>query len=749
MMNTDTTIKAFKLSNFFWLFSALVLSACANNYSDSSKHGMSSPGDSYVFFGGNILTMHRSYEKPENRPEAILVEHGVITMIGAADELKFFAKYDDFDVELIDLQGKTLMPGFVEPHTHLPLLISFSGIADLSPCLPGLYKYRYYAEQPDCSTSLSGTLEIFNESPYRDLEGTDWMVGAGIDPSRLGNKNIGDLREFIDNPAQVLGNPEKITDVGNKPIFLLDQSGHVAYVNIQAFVSAGICEEVLDCGPDNMDNMTPDGQIAYDELIAKGTGTWVVGTNGNFTGKLLEEPSYLIFLSTITNALEENRLAILEALGKKEDTPIEGDSYLNSPFFFHTLNQGKDKAPTFIDEFAKTGVTTIVNAGGFMKSEVEFIETLALAGLDDSKLRYRSLVSVDIVDQDHPLALPQDIAESLHTETWDYKKNKGLYGVYGVKLWVDGSTQGCSGYLEKKYADKGLCAGTKGRAGYNYKPIGLGTKNNVARELRNYWGDKWLIQVHANGDAAMKQTTDAFEVLQEERCGLGLEPNTNPLVIHHATVGGDPKTTKNAIEMIGVSRDNAITCASIGGNPVKLDITLSHTPAHIAYWGGAFQSILDGKGTRAPDGKIEDDSGGRSTMIDATGSDITYDIPFSLHSDVPVSPVNPLWYVEQVVSRNTWFYPNIDTDDAVTMPVSNVKGFGRQNADRYEALRAITIVPARQNLLGNKIGSIAEEKIADLVILDGDPTDVSTDILSINVISTFVNGIKHCWAAEC
>ncbi|MBL1432715.1 MAG: amidohydrolase family protein [Gammaproteobacteria bacterium] len=360
-------------------------------------------------------------------------------------------------------------------------------------------------------------------------------------------------------------------------------------------------------------------------------------------------------------------------------------------------------------------------------------------------------MSVDIVDQNNDGVSHHDIAESLYFNTWD-DTNKGLYGVYGVKLWVDGSTQGCSGYLENEYAADGLCGGTAGSAGYNYKPVGLGIQNNVVPELQKYWGNKWLIQVHANGDAAMKQTTDAFELLQKEACADGgrHNPNTNPLVIHHATVGGDPKTPENAIRMIGESRNKGFSCGSRGIDKLgKLDITLSHTPAHIAYWGGAFQSILDGKGTRAPDGKIEDDSGGRSTMIDATGSDITYDIPFSLHSDVPVSPVNPLWYVEQVVSRNTWFYPNIDTDDAVTMPVSNVKGFGRQNADRYEALRAITIVPARQNLLGNKIGSIAEEKIADLVILDGDPTDVSTDILSINVISTFVNGIKHCWAAEC
>lgn len=694
--------------------------------------------ESFIVHGGTIITMGQN-QSPADYPEAIWVKSGKIMRVGSLSDIQKAAKVSSPDFDVIDLKGKTLMPGFIEPHTHLPQVISFSAIADLSPCLPEPYRFRYYDKTADCPVNLTETFDLFNKSERRDLVGTHWMLGNGIDPSRFGNNDYKNTQKFINNPARYI--EEYVDDAEEKPVFLLDQSGHVAYVNGQAFVSAGICNK-HPCGPGSeaKNPLTEYGKTAYEAL--RGQGTWVVDPDGNFTGKLLEEPAYGAFIAAVTKELQEYN-------GGKEDK-----NYYTSPFFFMNLAEGKKKAPEFIDAFAKTGVTTIVNAGGFTRAEVDFFKMLAEE--ENSKLRYRSLVNVDIKDAKDPKASSLDIAQSLRTKVWD-NDNKGLYGVNGIKIWADGSTQGCSAYLHENYAKDGVCDETSGNDGNNYQQPSKNAAKNLADVMMPYWGDGWLIQMHTNGDKAMSKALDAFEALQNQCTETSFlnRANLMPIVLHHATVGGDPNNKKsNAIPRIKQLRDEVFKCKVAGdGRDIqynaRLNITLSHTTGHVAYWGGAFQSILDGKGqadSDTPNG-IENDIAGRTTMLDAAQSESTAGIPISFHSDVPITPLNPLWYVEQMVTRRTWFYPDLKTSQAKSMPVN--AQFGDQKVSVYEALKAITTVPAMQNLLGSHIGSLEEGKVADLVILDKNPLTVEeTKISAIAVLSTFVNGIQHCWLSE-
>ncbi|MEZ9199610.1 amidohydrolase [Shewanella sp. 10N.286.54.B9] len=685
-------------------------------------HSQQERANSYVFYGGDILTMERATYSAESTPEAMWVKNGIIEFLGNKDEV---LKAAGRDFTAVDLEGKTLMPGFVEPHTHLPLVISFSAVTDLSPCLPEPYDFQYYKDDPgvDCPKGFESTFEVLNKSKKRQLDGTEWIVANGIDPSRMGNDPIEmtTVKAFIDAPAEIL--EKKVTDGSTSPIFLLDQSGHVAYVNRQAFIAAKICKAGADeiCGPDN---------LAKGAKLPGSLGTWVVDAGGHFTGKLLEEPAYAKFM-----------LAIIEALAAGDD---EKESALEtSPFFFMTKEEGLAKAPQFIEQLASTGITTIVNAGGFKESEVLFFKELAAE--QNSRLRYRSLVSADImasaevndIDGNKQTEAQRSfaVANRLRTPVWD-ASNKGLYGVYGVKLWVDGSTQGCSAYLAADYSEAGICQGTAGDKGANY------SSNALLNALKPFWSE-WQVQVHANGNSAMTQALAAFSTLQSN-CGSGDAANKQPIVLHHATVGGSPEARTNIVADIAKYRLESYECKGNANEASPLDISVSHTSAHIAYWGGAFQSILDGKGQVEEGGAIEPDTKGRSTLIDPIAEETRLGIPYSLHSDVPVSPANPLWYVQQVVTRDTWFYTDLATDDAEPMPANSIEG--KQNADIYQALRGITIVPAIQNQLENYIGSLEKGKVADLVILDKNPLKVAAkDIHSIRAKSTFVNGIEHIW----
>ena len=59
----------------------------------------------------------------------------------------------------------------------------------------------------------------------------------------------------------------------------------------------------------------------------------------------------------------------------------------------------------------------------------------------------------------------------------------------------------------------------------------------------------------------------------------------------------------------------------------------------------------------------------------------------------------------------------------------------KSGMDPFEALKAITINPARHIGLGLRIGSLEEGKDADIVLTDGDPFEVST-----NVVRVYIDG---------
>ena len=70
------------------------------------------PKNPTIYFGGDILTMVG--EQP-NYVEAVVTENGRIVFVG--DKAEAINNYPKSSNQ-VDLQGKTLMPGFVEPHVH-------------------------------------------------------------------------------------------------------------------------------------------------------------------------------------------------------------------------------------------------------------------------------------------------------------------------------------------------------------------------------------------------------------------------------------------------------------------------------------------------------------------------------------------------------------------------------------------------------------------------------------------------------
>lgn len=196
-----------------------------------------------IFLGGPIVTVNANNEEVE----ALAVKDGKIVALGQQADIK--KNWSGSKTQVIDLNGRTLMPGFVEPHVHIVLTSMVEGLwLDLSNfTLP-------YDTLETISTKLRAAL--------KNVPPGGWLAGFGVDPSRTSPFMAELTTEVLDKVS---------TDV---PIFIVNQSGHIAYVNTKAFEVAGVT------------NKTPN---------PPGGGIYVKDAQGNLTGKLIEPPSYLPF----------------------------------------------------------------------------------------------------------------------------------------------------------------------------------------------------------------------------------------------------------------------------------------------------------------------------------------------------------------------------------------------------------------------------------------------------------------------
>ena len=81
-----------------------------------------------LYYNGAIVTM----EGEGDTVEAVLVADGIIKAAGAYDTV---AAQKSETCELVDLQGKTLMPSFIDPHGHVAgMAPMFADLCDLSAC---------------------------------------------------------------------------------------------------------------------------------------------------------------------------------------------------------------------------------------------------------------------------------------------------------------------------------------------------------------------------------------------------------------------------------------------------------------------------------------------------------------------------------------------------------------------------------------------------------------------------------------
>lgn len=310
---------------------------------------------------------------------------------------------------------------------------------------------------------------------------------------------------------------------------------------------------------------------------------------------------------------------------------------------------------------ATKGVTLLHDCGIGAVAGAEDLEILRTVVDDSSPVRYRGMLVSTLYDMWSQMGLePGDGNDMLRID--------------GIKAWSDGSNQAGTGYQREPYL-----ATTK-KGSLNYSP------EELADVIDRAHRDGWQIGVHANGDAAIDVTLDAYE-----RALL-------------RTPGHDHR---HRIEHCSILHDGQIR------RMVELGLSPSFLIGHIRWWGTAFRDRLLGRD--------------RANHYDPCASALAAGLRISLHSDWNVTPIEPLRYVEDAVTRIM-----AESGDVLN---------GDERIPVEAALRAVTIDAAWQCRADDITGSIEVGKYADLLILEDDPTAVDpTDIANITVSQTLLAG---------
>ena len=183
---------------------ALVISASA--FADKSADT--------IYHNGTIITINDA----QPRAEAVAILGGKILAVGTKDEI---LKMKGDATKLIDLEGRTMLPGFVDAHGH----VMGGGLQALSANM---------LAPPDGDvkdiTSLQQTLREWIAANEETVKKVDLIVGFGYDNAQLAEKRH-PLREDLDAVSEEV------------PIVLVHQSGHLIAVNSKALELGEITAE--------------------------------------------------------------------------------------------------------------------------------------------------------------------------------------------------------------------------------------------------------------------------------------------------------------------------------------------------------------------------------------------------------------------------------------------------------------------------------------------------------------------------
>jgi hypothetical protein len=166
-----------------------------------------------IYVNGTILTMNEE----NSQAEAVATMRDKIVATGKKE---FIRKLAGPATRVVDLAGKTLVPGLNEPHNHFGVY--------------GIYALRLAnLQSPPLGrvTNMQDLIEVLGERAGKTPNG-EWVGGRGYDDTLMAEKRH-PTRQDLDQASTT------------HPIFITHVSGHLSVANSRALAIAGITKETV------------------------------------------------------------------------------------------------------------------------------------------------------------------------------------------------------------------------------------------------------------------------------------------------------------------------------------------------------------------------------------------------------------------------------------------------------------------------------------------------------------------------
>jgi predicted amidohydrolase YtcJ len=163
-----------------------------------------------IYFDGDIITMEGDSAQ---YTEAVAVKNGKIVFVGSkinAEKLK------GDSTTMNDLMGKTLLPGFIDPHSHFMSSLAMTTQANCQPAPAGT------------ANDIPGIIKALQEAKIKfNIKEGEALIGYGYDENAM--------------PNGILLNRDDLDKAfPNNPVLVLHNSMHGAVLNSKAMEKYGI-----------------------------------------------------------------------------------------------------------------------------------------------------------------------------------------------------------------------------------------------------------------------------------------------------------------------------------------------------------------------------------------------------------------------------------------------------------------------------------------------------------------------------
>jgi len=242
------------------------------------------PPASQAILNAEVLTM----DSDSTTAEAIYIERDRIRAVGSNEEIK---QQISPRTRVFDFQGKTVVPGLIEPHGHFP----FSGISVLTVDL----------KSPPIGPviSIAQALELLKEKASNTPVGK-WVVGFGYDDTLLSEK-----RHFTCHDLDRVSTQH--------PVYVVHVSAHMGVSNSAALQKMGITRETAN----------PEGGLIHKDF-----------KSGEPSGLLQEKANMPVMNAAMKRSLLDNvkvlRAASRDYISKGITTAQNGQAFLKQIRFF-------------------------------------------------------------------------------------------------------------------------------------------------------------------------------------------------------------------------------------------------------------------------------------------------------------------------------------------------------------------------------------------------------------------------------